>query len=51
MEFQEFKEKYLKETVPENKIEMISSFSNSINKSDLNFLQHSIKMNQMGKYE
>ncbi|MFX1449138.1 MAG: HEAT repeat domain-containing protein, partial [Promethearchaeota archaeon] len=49
MEFQEFKEKYLKETVPENKIEMISSFSNSINKSDLNFFATQYKNESDGK--
>ena len=42
MGFQEFKENYLKATVPENKADMINSIGNLINKKNLSFFCYTI---------
>ena len=49
MEFTELKENYLKETVPEKKIDMINSFSNSIDKSNMSFFATQYKNESDGK--
>ena len=49
MEFQELKENYLKETVPENKIDMINSFVTLIDKNDLSFFATQYKNESDGK--
>ncbi|NVM17078.1 MAG: HEAT repeat domain-containing protein [Candidatus Lokiarchaeota archaeon] len=49
MEFQELKDKYLKETVPENKVDMINSFGNLIDKIDLSFFALQYKNESDGK--
>lgn len=49
MEFQELKDNYLKESVPENKIDMINSFSNLINKNNLSFFTTQYKNEPDGK--
>ncbi|MBY9019823.1 MAG: HEAT repeat domain-containing protein [Candidatus Lokiarchaeota archaeon] len=49
MEFRDLKENYLKETVPENKISMIKSFSSLIDKNNLNFFASQYKNESDGK--
>ncbi len=49
MEFQELKQNYLKETVPENKIDMINSFGNLIDKNNLSFFATQYKNESDGK--
>ena len=49
MGFQELKENYLKETVPENKIDMINSFSNLIDKNNLSFFATQYRNESDGK--
>ncbi len=49
MEFQELKDKYLKETVPENKVDMINSFGNLIDKINLSFFALQYKNESDGK--
>ncbi|GAG77395.1 unnamed protein product, partial [marine sediment metagenome] len=49
MNFQELKDNYLKETVPENKIDMINSFSNLIDKNNLSFFATQYKNESDGK--
>jgi len=51
MGFQEFRDEYLKTTVPENKMNMINTIGNFIDKDNLSFLLRNIKTNQMVKYE
>lgn len=49
MEFQDFKNNYLKETVPEKKIEKIKSFSETIDKEMLSFFATQYKNESDGK--
>jgi hypothetical protein len=51
MGFQEFRGEYLKTTVPENKMNMINTIGNFIDKDNLSFLLRNIKTNQTVKYE
>jgi uncharacterized protein YcbK (DUF882 family) len=51
MGFQEFRDEYLKTTVPENKMNMINTIGNYIDKDNLSFLLRNIKTNQTVKYE
>lgn len=51
MGFQEFRDEYLKTTVPENKMNMINTIGNFIDKDNLSFLLRNIKTNQTVKYE
>jgi HEAT repeat protein len=49
MDFQRLKENYLKETVPENKIDMLNSFGNLIDKNTLSFFATQYKIESDGK--
>ncbi len=49
MEFQDFKNEYLKETFPENKIDMIKTFNDTINKEMLSFFTTLYKNESDGK--
>jgi len=49
MDFQEFKANYLKETVPENKIDKINSIANLIDENNLSFFATQYKSESDGK--
>jgi len=51
MGFQEFKENYLKATVPEKKVDLINSIENLINKNNLSFFATHYKNESDGEYE